>query len=483
MTTNRLLAASVVAASALATLSCGGGGGDAVTPPQVASVVITAPATAPTFGALGRTAQFAAEARDANGGIVTGVTLTWSSGASGVASVNTSGLVTALANGSTTITASAGGKTSTGVTVTVAQVGASATLSPTSPAMGALGSTRQFSVQLLDSTAHALPSPNPVVWSVSANGTISVSNAGLVTALANTVLGSADSVAALVGPTAIRVATPVIVTQVPASIVLAVPGGDSVLRTTGRTRQFTATVRDSNTNALVTQPALIWTVTVSGAVSVNNVGLVTAISDGTSSVNAFAGNASASRAQVVQRYAETFTLVPTTASITTNGGTQLFTGTAQDTSGASLVIAWLSRAPTIATVSPAAGLSTTATAVSNGSTRIVMSGGMRTDSASLTVSGQTGVMALTVNVGDNFFKSVRNNTQNPARDTISAGGTVTWTWVGSANHSVQSTGSPSFTSSTIKATGTYQFTFNTPGTYAYDCAVHGAAMTGIIVVQ
>jgi plastocyanin len=30
---------------------------------------------------------------------------------------------------------------------------------------------------------------------------------------------------------------------------------------------------------------------------------------------------------------------------------------------------------------------------------------------------------------------------------------------------------------------TYSFTFTTPGTYHYDCAVHGVAMTGTIVVQ
>ncbi len=88
-----------------------------------------------------------------------------------------------------------------------------------------------------------------------------------------------------------------------------------------------------------------------------------------------------------------------------------------------------------------------------------------------------------VSVGDNFFKSGHNNTQNPAVDTVAVGGTVTWTWVGAANHSVESTGSPSFTTSTIKASGTYLFTFNTAGTYTYDCGVHGASMTGIIVVR
>jgi plastocyanin len=88
-----------------------------------------------------------------------------------------------------------------------------------------------------------------------------------------------------------------------------------------------------------------------------------------------------------------------------------------------------------------------------------------------------------VSVGDFFFRSGRNLTQNPAVDTIGAGGTVTWTWVGAASHGVNSTGSPTFTSSTVKTSGTYAFTFATPGTYTYDCTVHGSLMTGRIVVQ
>jgi plastocyanin len=88
-----------------------------------------------------------------------------------------------------------------------------------------------------------------------------------------------------------------------------------------------------------------------------------------------------------------------------------------------------------------------------------------------------------VQIGDNFFKSSQNMTSNPAMDTIGVNGTVTWTWAGLANHSVQSTGSPSFTSSTTKSTGTYSFTFTSAGTYAYDCIVHGTAMNGIVVVR
>jgi plastocyanin len=95
--------------------------------------------------------------------------------------------------------------------------------------------------------------------------------------------------------------------------------------------------------------------------------------------------------------------------------------------------------------------------------------------------------AGTVTVGNIFFKSGHNGTQNPAVDTVAAGTTVTWTWTstGDQPHSVRSQGEPSFTSSEI-LTGsgmTYTFPFTTPGTYQYDCAVHGSAMTGTMVVQ
>jgi plastocyanin len=92
-----------------------------------------------------------------------------------------------------------------------------------------------------------------------------------------------------------------------------------------------------------------------------------------------------------------------------------------------------------------------------------------------------------VAVGNNFFKSGHNATQNPAVDTVAVNGTVTWTWTatGTVSHSVQSTGSPSFTSSTTMTGNgqTYNFQFTQAGTYTYDCAVHGAAMTGRIVVR
>jgi plastocyanin len=92
-----------------------------------------------------------------------------------------------------------------------------------------------------------------------------------------------------------------------------------------------------------------------------------------------------------------------------------------------------------------------------------------------------------VTVGNIFFQSSHNGTRNPAIDTVPAGSTVTWTWTntGGTPHSVRSESSPGFTSSpTLTGDGqTYTFTFSTPGTYQYDCAVHGDAMTGRVIVQ
>ncbi len=92
-----------------------------------------------------------------------------------------------------------------------------------------------------------------------------------------------------------------------------------------------------------------------------------------------------------------------------------------------------------------------------------------------------------VTVGNIFFRSAHNGSENPAVDTIAAGESVTWTWNAAGSHTVQSTGVPPeiFRNSVVmaEANDTYTVTFRNPGTYSYDCAIHGSAMTGTIVVQ
>ena len=100
--------------------ACGGDSPTAPPTPEPArpATVTVSPATA-DLTALGATVQLTAEVRDQNARVMAGATVTWSSADTSVATVDASGLVTAVGNGTATITASAGSASgSTVVTVT-----------------------------------------------------------------------------------------------------------------------------------------------------------------------------------------------------------------------------------------------------------------------------------------------------------------------------------------------------------------------------
>ena len=360
---------------------------------------------------------------------------------------------------------------------------ASLSVAPTSVTFGALGSQRQLTATYKDASNNTTTGP-AVLFTRTGNGNIiSVTSAGLVV---STAVGTGDTVVATGSGFTVKV--PVTVTQVPATLVVGSTSAtpDTLFAAT-RTRQFSAVAKDSNNNAIAS-PAITWTSLTTGVATVSAAGLVTAVADGSASIQAAAGALNAARTVVVRRLAMTHSVTPTTGTISVNAGTAgPFTGAAADSAGQAIPLTWVSRNTSVFTISPSTGTTTTATATGNGSARLVLSIPVGVvDSAAITVSNQTVApppSAIAVSVGDFFFKSGRNNTQNPAVDTVAAGGTVTWTWVGAANHSVLSTGATSFTSSTIKATGTYAFTFNTIGTYTYECGVHGSSMTGTIVVK
>jgi plastocyanin len=92
--------------------------------------------------------------------------------------------------------------------------------------------------------------------------------------------------------------------------------------------------------------------------------------------------------------------------------------------------------------------------------------------------------SISVDVGNNFFRSVRNGSLDPAQDTVAVGGTVIWTWVQAGSHGVRFD-DPSLTESPLlSANGSvFSTTFPTAGTFSYDCSVHGAVMAGTIVVK
>jgi plastocyanin len=83
-----------------------------------------------------------------------------------------------------------------------------------------------------------------------------------------------------------------------------------------------------------------------------------------------------------------------------------------------------------------------------------------------------------------WFQSVRNGTMDPAIDTVTTGGTVTWTWAEAGSHTVRFESPGPAESPLFEESGSvFSQAFPTAGTYAYDCGIHGSSMTGTVVVR
>jgi len=188
----------------------------------VASVSVT-PATASL--PVGATVQLAAVPEDSAGGALTERPVTWASSDTGVASVSTTGRVTAGAAGSATVTATSEGKAgSASVTVTLVPV-ASVVVSPATVTLP-VGGTAQLIVTLEDASGHALTG-RPVAWTSSAPTVATVSPSGLVTGNAT---GAATLTATSEGPSgtsAVTVQAPSSSGSVPDPTLLPVASGQA----------------------------------------------------------------------------------------------------------------------------------------------------------------------------------------------------------------------------------------------------------------
>ena len=170
-------------------------GGDSATAPEPArpTTVTVSPATR-ELTALGTTVQLSAEVRDQNARVMAGATVTWTSSANSVATVDASGLVTVAGNGTATITASVGSASGSAV-VTVMQSVASVEVSPSVYELTALGQTVQLTAEAFDENGHAVAGAE-FSWESSDAAVATVDAGGLVTAVAEgvaTITASAGS--------------------------------------------------------------------------------------------------------------------------------------------------------------------------------------------------------------------------------------------------------------------------------------------------
>ena len=246
-----------------------------VAPIPVATIT---PSTGQLSLYVGQVLQLGVALKDATGGTLTGRSVTWSSTAPAIASVDNQGLVTAIAPGTSTITLTAENKTAS-VNVTIALVPISTIqLTPETSTL-LVGQTQQLAVTLKDSAGGVLTGRS-VAWT-SVTPTIAiVTNTGLVTAVS---AGTARIAVTAEGKSATATIT---VNDVVASVVVS-PTAAYVQR--GKTLQLSASARNA-AGGIILGKTVTWTTNAPTIATVSSTGLVTVIGTGTAQIRATIDN-------------------------------------------------------------------------------------------------------------------------------------------------------------------------------------------------
>jgi parallel beta-helix repeat protein len=341
-----------------------------VIPVPVASVSVSPPSASVLVGG---TVSLTATTLDSAGSVLTGRAITWSSNSTAVATVNGSGVLSAVAPGSTTITATSEGKSGT-ASVTVSSVPvASVTVAPASASLQ-VGQTVQLTATPKDASGNPLAG-RVVTWASSNTAMATVSSSGLVTGVA---AGSATITATSEGQSGTATVTVIFVpvasvTVTPASATLGI----------GQTVQLTATPKDASGNPLSGR-VITWASSNTAVATVSGTGLVTAIGAGSATVTATAeGQSGSSSITAIIVPVASVSVAPATATVQV-GLTVLLTATPKDASGnplAGRVITWASSNTAVAAVS-ASGL---VTGVAVGSVTITATSEGKSGTATVTV--------------------------------------------------------------------------------------------------
>lgn len=324
----------------------------------------------------GLTAQFTATLLDQYGAPFAAAT-TWSSNNTAVATINQSGLATALTAGTTTISVSASGMiNSATLTVTPAPVLTSISITPANPTVTA-GVPQSFSATAMDQFNN--PMPATFAWSSSDLAVGVIDNNGLVTTLSagtSTITASSGGIS---GTTLLTV------TPTPAlSSITVSPATPSV--SVGNSGQFSFTALDQFGAPFATTVG--WSSSDPAVATINASGLATALAIGTTTITAASGaiNGTALLTVTPAPVLTTITVSPATP-LVASGTAQQFAATALDQFGATVTaaITWSSSNPAVATIDNT-GLAST---LSAGTTTITATSGAISGTALLTVAFST----------------------------------------------------------------------------------------------
>jgi len=319
--------------------------------------------------------------------------VTWSSSVTAVATISntpgSNGMMTTASAGSTMITATLGGvSSSTILTVTSATL-VSIDVTPANPSIAdGLTDALQATGVYTDHSTHDLT--NSVTWSSSVIGVASVSNASGSNGLASTLSpGSTTITATFAG---VSGSTRLTVTAASLVSLGVTPVNPSIAK--GLKSQFTAigTYTDNSTQVLTAQ--VVWSSSDSTVTTVSNAsgyeGLGTALTPGSVTISATLGGTTASTVlTVTPATLVSIGVTPANPSIA-NGLTSQFiaTGLYTDNSTQNLTasVAWTSSDSTVASISNASASHGLAATVSPGSVTITAASGSVSGSTGLTVT-------------------------------------------------------------------------------------------------
>jgi uncharacterized protein YjdB len=354
-------------------------------PPPVVTTVTVSPASASV--AVGATSALQATVKDQNGNSMTGQTVTWSTNNAAAATVNSSGVVTGVAAGSATISATSSGVSGTSaITVTVGPppppVVTTITVAPTSASVVAGASTTL--VATVKDQNGSVMTGQTVTWSTSNAAAATVNSSGVVTGVAT---GSATITATSSGKTGTSSITVTAVAPVVTTVTVS-PTSASVVA--GATTTLQATVKDQNGNVMTGQ-TVTWSTNNAAAATVNSSGVVTGVVAGSATITATSSGkigTSSITVTAVAPVVTTVTVAPTSASLVV-GATTTLQATVKDQNGNVMTgqtVTWTTNNAAAATVSS----SGVVTGVAAGSATITATSSGKIGTSSITVTPVSG---------------------------------------------------------------------------------------------
>jgi uncharacterized protein YjdB len=239
------------------------------------NTVTVTPSNATLVLGVTPTQQLSAQLKDINGNVLTGRAVTWNSSNTSVATVDATGLVTAVsAGGPVTITATSEGKNGTSsITVSVAPVNTVTVTPPSATLVLGVTPTQQLTAQLKDVSGNIL-SGRSVAWSSSNASVATVDPNGLVTAISAG--GPVTITATSEGKSG---SSSVSVTLAPVNSVTVTPPSATLVLGVTPTQQLSAQLKDINGNVLSGR-SVTWTSSNTAVATVDANGLVTALTAG-----------------------------------------------------------------------------------------------------------------------------------------------------------------------------------------------------------